>query len=350
MTFRAKSVLLRPKFVFSFSSLSTLLLASIFYADFPRRANAEPEISERLVAATTHRSKNKTANCCGGDEGNNKPHLLAGAYYTINNNFSAKLLLNNKGPLPIEVQATLFSLRGERFDAPPIIVEANAHQFEDFAGWVAVAGQQFREGSIQLFHHGKDLMLGSQIYLTDETHSLSFDEKLTELGKPGSARLHGVWWLPSPKGAVNLVLSNTTNTMLSVSTTIRGKSPKREAGTTLDVAPHETKVLNIERDLLGREQGAMSSFGAISIEHDGGPGALLARAMAQDTSRGYSLPIQFTDPATAKSNNLQGAGLRLGSAFRESLSPTVVIHNAGGTETTLNGRVPYTTVDGTQER
>ena len=191
-------------------------------------------------------------------------------------------------------------------------------------------------------------MLGSQIYLTDETHSLSFDEKLTELGKPGSARLHGVWWLPSPTGGVNLVLSNTTNTMLSVSTTIRGKSPKRDATTTVDVAPHETKVLNIERDLLGREQGALSSFGAISIEHNGGPGALLARAMAQDNSRGYSLPIQFTDPATAKSNNLHGAGLRLGSARRESLSPTVVVHNAGGTLTTLNGRVPYTTTSGNQ--
>ena len=92
----------------------------------------------------------------------------------------------------------------------------------------------------------------------------------------------------------------------------------------------------------------MSSFGAISIEHNGASGALLARAMALDVPRGYSLPIQFTDPATAKSNNLQGAGLRLGSIARESLSPTVVVHNAGRTETTLNGRVPYTTTGGNQ--
>lgn len=137
------------------------------YADFPRLANAEAETSERIVAAAANRLKNTTASCCGEEDGNNAPHLLAGAYYTINNNFSAKLLLNNKGPLPIEVRPTLFSLRGERFDAPPIIVEANAHRFEDFAGWVAIAGEQFREGSIQLLHHGKDLVLGSQIYLTD---------------------------------------------------------------------------------------------------------------------------------------------------------------------------------------
>ena len=340
-----KLVLSHQKFFVSISVLLILLLTSILYADFSRSANAGAKTSKNTVAAA-RLSKNAKGGCCGEDEGNTKPHLLAGSYYTINN-FSAKVLLNNKGPLPIEVRPTLFSLSGERFEAAPVTVDANSHRFEDFADWVAIAGEQFREGSIQLFHHGKDLVLGSQIYLTDESHSLSFDEKLTELGKPGSARLAGVWWLPSPKGGVKLVLSNTTNTKLSVSATIRGKAPKREGGTTVEVRPHETKVLSIERDLLGREQSAMSSFGAISIEHNGEPGAVLARAMAHDASRGYSLPIQFSDPATAKSNNLQGAGLRLGSAGRESLSPTLVIHNAGGTETTLNGRVPYTTADGT---
>lgn len=80
-------------------------------------------------------------------------------------------------------------MSGERFDAPPVIVEPNAHRFEDFGDWVTVAGEQFREGSIQIFHRGKDLVLGAQIYVTNETHSLSFDEKLTDLGNAGSSRL-----------------------------------------------------------------------------------------------------------------------------------------------------------------
>ena len=202
MTSRNKSGVLRQKFVFFFLLLFTLLLSSILYADFPRPANAEAETSKSKVAAAARLSKNTTGGCCGEDEGNTKPHLLAGSYYTINNNFSAKLLLNNKGPLPIEVRPTLFSLSGERFEASPVIVDANSHRFEDFANWAARAGEQFSEGSIHLFHHGKDLVLGAQIYLTDETHSLSFDEKLTELGKPGSSKLEGVWWLPSPTGAV----------------------------------------------------------------------------------------------------------------------------------------------------
>jgi len=345
MTFRNKLVLSGHKFVISFLLLFSSLLLSGLYADFFHLANADAETKNTVAAAG--QAKNTTGGCCGEDGANGKPHLLAGSYYSLKDNFSAKLLLNNKGPHPIDVQPTLFSLSGERFDAPSITVDSNSHRFEDFSAWAAIAGEQFREGSIQIFHRGEDLVLGTQIYLTDEAHSLSFDEKLTELGKPGSARLEGVWWLPSPQGAVRLVLSNTTDTMLSVSTTTRGKRPKREASTTVDVAPHETKVLDIERDLLGREQGAMSGFGAISIEHNGGPGALLARAMAMDASLGYSLPIQFTDPMTAKSTNLQGAGLRIGKAGKDSLSPKVVVHNAGETETTLSGRVPYTTTDGT---
>lgn len=112
---------------------------------------------------------------------------------------------------------------------------------------------------MQLFHRGKDLVLGTQIYLTDELHSLSFEEKLTELGK-GSSRL--------------------------------------------------------------------------------------ARAMGMDRNEGYSLPVQFSNPAAAKSNNLQGAGLRVSKAGQQSLSAYVVAHNASQNEITVNGRVPYTTNDG----
>lgn len=342
MSFRKNSLLSRKKFAVCLFLLCTLLLSIILYADFSRLANAGAETSRSLGSATGSRSKNRAGGCCSDDESKNEPHLLAGSFYSVKDNFSAKLLLNNKGPHPIDVQPTLFSLDGERFDGPSITVDPNSHRFEDFKAWVDIAGEKFREGSIQIFHRGEDLVLGTQIYLTEEAHSLSFEEKLTELGKPGSSQLAGVWWLPSPQGAVSLVLSNTTDTMLSVSMTIRGKSPKREADTRVDLAPHETKILDIERDLLGRGQSAMSTFGAISIEHNGAPGALLARAMALETSLGYSLPIQFTDPKTSKSTNLQGAGLRIGKAGKESLSPMVVVHNVGETTATLSGRVPYT--------
>lgn len=130
----------RQKFIIACLVFFTLLLSIILHPTIPRAANAEAGRSKNLVAAG--RAQNTAGGCCGEDEANSKPHLLAGSYYTINNNFSAKLLLNNKGPLPIEVQPTLFSLSGERFDAPSITVDSNSHRFEDFSAWAAIAGEQ----------------------------------------------------------------------------------------------------------------------------------------------------------------------------------------------------------------
>lgn len=72
--------------------------------------------------------------------------------------------------------------------------------------------------------------------------------------------------------------------------------------------------------------------------------------MATDTTVGYSLPVQFYDPKAGKSTNLQGAGLRIGKAGTEQLSPKVVAHNAGQTEITLRGRVQYTGLTEEMER
>jgi hypothetical protein len=336
---------MRRKFVVASYALATLLLAIVLVSTSQRVSKAKAEgVEAHAVAANA--AKNASVECCGGDEGHNKPHLLAGTYYTLKDNFTAKLLLNNKGPRPIEVRATLFSLSGERFEAPVEVVEPTSHRFINLNDWVTAAGEQFREGSLQIFHRGKDLVLGTQIYLNDNAHSLGFEEKLIEPATAASSRLEGVWWLPSPKGAVSLALSNTTDASVSVATKIRGASPKREADETVVLQPHETKVLDIERDLLRKGRGAMSSYGAVSVEHNGARGAVVARAMAQDASNGYSLPVQFIDPKGGKSTNLQGAGLRIGKARKERLSAKVVAYNAGESETTLSGRIPYTTNDG----
>ncbi len=328
------------KFSLCFWATATLMFVILSLSGFSRLANVKARRSVSTVNA-----KDTKLGCCGGDEANKKEHVLAGSYYTLKDGFSAQLLLNNKGPVPIEVQPTLFSLKGARFNAPLVTVDATAHLFIDFNDWVALAGEQFREGSVQLKHVGKDLVLGTQIYLTNETHSLGFEEKLTELGQGASTRLEGVWWLPSPKGEVTLVLSNTTDGPLTVSVKILGEEPKRAADITLELLPYETKVLNSQRYLVGKMQAAMSSFGSISVSHNGTPHDVLARAMAADADQGFSLPIQFSDPGGGKSNRLQGAGLRIGRVRKEPLSQKVVVHNAGQTATSVTGRVPYTKSD-----
>jgi hypothetical protein len=330
-----------------FLALVTLVLAPVSTIPGSRPVKARTEIFRSGSGVVVRRSQEAKQNCCGDDEGDNKPHTLAGSYYTLKNNFSAKLLLNNKGPSPLEIRPTIFAMSGEKFEPPAVAVAGNSYVFVNLAEWAALAGPQFQEGSIQLFHRGKDLMLGSQIYLTDRSGRLSFDEKLGEPGNSSSLQLAGVWWLPSPKGAVDLVLSNTTSETLSVTTTVRAEAPQLEKSLTLQLAPHETKLLDLKSNLIGKAPGAMSRFGAISVEYKGLPGGLVVRAMAYEAAVGYSLPIQFSDPMGGKSTSLQGAGLRVGRIGREALAPKVVAFNAGDTSTTLNGRIQYTTTDGT---
>lgn len=328
-------------------ALGIFVLALVSTIPTTEPVKARTEVSRSGSRVVVRRTQEGKQNCCGGDEGDNKPHTLAGSYYTLKNNFSAKLLLNNKGPSPLEVRPTIFTMSGERFEPPAVTVAGNSYVFINLADWAALAGPQFQEGSIQLFHRGKDLVLGSQIYLTDRSGRLSFDEKLGEPANSSSSMAAGVWWLPSPKGTVDLILSNSTNETLSVIATIRAEAPKVENKLTLQISPHETRLLDLKSDLIGKAPGAMSRFGAISVEYNGLPGGLVVRAMAYEAAAGYSLPIQFSDPMNGKSTSLQGAGLRVGRIGREALAPRVVAYNAGDTSTTLNGRVQYTTNDGT---
>ena len=337
----------RQPILIAFLALITLVLGLVSTIPASRPVKARTEISRSGSRVVIRRSQQAQETCCGSDEDDNKPHTLAGSYYTLRNHSSAKLLLNNKGPSPVEVRPTIFAMNGEQFEPPTLTVDGNSYVFVNLADWAAVAGPQFQEGSIQLFHRGKDLVIGSQIYLTDKSGRLSFEEKLGEPANSSSAMAAGVWWLPSPKGAVDLVLSNSTGETLSVTATVRAEFPKVETNLTLRLSPHETRMLDLKSDLTGKASGAMSRFGAISVESKGVPGGLVVRAMAYEAAVGYSLPIQFSDPMGGKSTSLQGAGLRVGRIGRDALTPKVVAYNAGDTSTTLNGRVQFTTADGT---
>ena len=265
----------------------------------------------------------------------------------MKNGLSAKLLLNNKGPDPLTASPMLFSMSGQRFDVPPVTIAGQSFQMIDISTWINAAGPAFEEGSIEVFHMGRDLVLGAQVYLVDQNHSLSFDEKLVETKTFKSTRLEGLWWLPSQKGQVMLALSNNSDAAVSATVTVNGQTPQRDGQQDVTLLAHETQLLDVQSDVIHHPNGAMSRFGGISVNYSGAPGAVYARAMAQDLSIGYSLAVQFSDPAAAKSSQLQGVGLRLGFAGDEGLTPIAVVRNVGSSNTTVRGRVSYTDQAGT---
>jgi hypothetical protein len=284
--------------------------------------------------------------CVDGTEDQDKPHLLAAAYYGLRDGMSAKLMLNNKGPQPLEVQPALYSMGGERYDVGTLVVEGNSFRTIDLREWVRTAGPRFREGSVQVFHLGPDLVLGAQVYLVDGPRRLSFEEKLVEHALLPSSGLRGVWWLPSTRGKVLLALSNTSDATVRVRARAEGTKPSRRGRITVELGPHQTRLLDVERDLLGRTRPPIPRMGAISVEHDGPNGAVLARGFAQEAARGYSLAVQFAVPQGARSSGYQGVGLRLRMADGTRLTPVAVAHNAGPSEATVTGRLNYTSAKG----
>lgn len=318
------------------------LLAICFGASYT--ADAEANKSNVGFAISAPQSAPTPCPTCGGEE--DKPHTLAASYYSVKNGLNATLMLNNKGPKPLEVKPTLYSLDGQVLDLLPVVVEGNSSREIDIREF-GIANTGFEEGSLQLFHHGKDLVLGAQVKLINLQQSLIFEEKLLEIATEiGARRLEGLWYLPTPKTRVHLILSNTSAETIPATIRIEGIAPKQIDPLAITLNPHETRVLDAAHDITENLGGTLKNIGGITVEHSNSAGSLLARILIEDADTGYSSSLRFYDSQKAKSTKLQGAGLRIGEIEGERLTPLIVARNVGDSPTTITGRIPYTKTNG----
>lgn len=310
---------------------------------------------ERRARAETSRAPAKSVGMLEGSRSKqipvvpdpaDTPHKLAATYYSSKPGLSAILMLSNQGPHQIEVQPTLFSLTGERFDAPPRVLEATTPYSLDIGEWVTMAGLPFQEGSLQISYVGKGMEIGGVVQLVQASQSLSFDEEVTEPAlRFLSSRLEGVWSFPSRGAEMLMVVSNTSDLPVVATLDVSGNEPKRIEATTVSLTPHESRRISL-RDLVGKQGEALPKFGGISITHSGTPGAVIARGMIDDEATGFSSVVDFSDPGLGKSTRIDGAGLRVGRIGNEELSQIVVARNTDEVPTTLIGRIPYTKNNG----
>jgi hypothetical protein len=339
----SKSHPIRSLFNISRSEIALFLLV-LLIASSVSASLIKTRLKKGEIADNAQPSKASAKQCCGQDI--DQPHFLAASYYKVGGNLTATLMLNNKGPQPVEVSPTLFSLSGERFEATPVVVEGESFRNFDLREFGALPGTLFEEGSLQLFHSGPDLVIGAQLYLHDERNSLSFDEKLVEFKTVPSTQLESVWWLPSRRAHVSLILSNTSEQTVSANAVINAGTPQPQA-VDLILAPHETRVIKVNQHKDGAAAGFRNGVGSASIQHTDAKGALIARALVEEQNSGYSFSAQFYYPQGGKSSTYQGAGLRLSTSTGEELTPIVVARNVGEKPTELTGRLPYTMTDGT---
>lgn len=326
-TKRRVSCLLTISFVFCFLSLSQFVNAQIFE---PTRFFEKQ--TEKLFEQPT-------------DNPDEKPHYLVAAYYDVQNFPTAKLLLNNKGLQTVEIRPTLYNSDGIIMEVAPVFVAPSSYKFVDLREWANLGGESFRRGSLKIFHTGKDLVIGTQIYLEDEARSLSFEEKFSELGTFDSRRLEGVWFQPSNQTESKIILTNTSDELLTVSATLSRRPHVSGSPQTFILQPHQMRMIDV-RETFGNGYGNSDALG-ISLTHDGATHALLARALISEPAKGYSTAVTFSNPNRAKSNELHGAGLKLGTIGNDALNPILILRNTGGENTIVKVRIPYTRTDGT---
>lgn len=261
-----------------FLLLTSLAVLSVFLLTYSLKSS---------VSVAESSKGNEQAEPVAQDEGvPNTPHWLVGSYYSTQKGLKATLLLNNKGGQALEVRPTIYNLSGQAIEIPAVSIEASSFRFVNLQDWAAIGGESFSQGSIKLFHVGKDLVLGAQIYLTDEANSLSYEEKLAEVGLFDSRGYEGVWWMPSRQAEVQIVLSNTTDSSLPVTARL-SKRPHHSGETqVVELAAHETRVLDLRQHFADGEHFANSEVLALSLEHTGVQSALLARAMIKDAGAG----------------------------------------------------------------
>ena len=81
-------------------------------------------------------------------------------------------MLNNKGAEPILANPTFYSLAGTRLQIAPITIPAASYIDVDMRQLLINAGDEFREGSLNITYQGGPLQLGAQVRLIDQQHKL----------------------------------------------------------------------------------------------------------------------------------------------------------------------------------
>jgi hypothetical protein len=316
-----------PLFAIAVVSMMTILLAiSIF-------------VAKRSSAHGVNPAKKKQQGCCGDEPAISR--RMIGTYYTTEDGFQSTLILNNKGPNQIMITPVLHSQTGQSFTASPVAVGGLSSSDVDLNLLASLAGPQFRSGSFEFTYEGGLLEVGGGLRIVNAEKSLIFDEQMLEPGmKFPSSRLEAVYAVPFEDSQVNVILTNTTPQPVIVKGAAIFGEADRHHPIQGHLGPYETQAINLPQGLV-----KMASAGAVSLNHNGAKGALLAMIHLWKADRGYSESVNFINPG-GKTTERQGAGLRLGSVGNDPLRAVIAVRNIGESATTVTAAVPYSKQNG----
>jgi len=276
---------------------------------------------------------------------NENEHVVAVPYYNLTNGWNSTVMLSNQGPNQMQAEVVLFGLHGERLNAPPITLEPQSANMFDIRDW-ATAAFALQQGSLQVHYPGRDRELAGFVKIVRLNQGLIFDEQLTDPEEYfKSSQLEGVYWLPSKKAELSIVISNNTDLQVSTTVALKRSNGKSLGSSTLSLGAHETHILSAN-EISEEKHETLPAIGGVSVSYAGEPGSVSAEALVQEESTGFSSIIDFRDPQVAVAARLDGAGLRIGTIGGEALTQVAVARNISDTQTIVTGRLVFTTSNG----
>ncbi|MDW8217045.1 MAG: hypothetical protein RML57_05530 [Acidobacteriota bacterium] len=256
-------------------------------------------------------------------------------------------MLNNKAPRPLTVHPTLLAPDGQRRDAPPVIVPAQAFRIVPLAELGALVGTPFQEGSIQLVFQGQNLVLGAQLEMLDAARSVLLTERLSDARVAlDTPRLEGVYRLPTGGRSTThfqVAVANLTDRAVNVTVALDGRDRANLPGAKLALGPREARVL----DMRAIEGEKLTPEGGVIITSDA-RGAVRANGLIWNAD-GYANTVLFTNPFTPRTTQLHANGIRLQLANGQPLTPYFTLHNFGDEPSRVMGKLFLTLpLDGAQ--
>jgi hypothetical protein len=275
-------------------------------------------------------------------------HFLNFAYFVESGDLTSTLALNNNTRDPQNVQVTIFNHRGDLFQLPPLSLPAQQTSRFSLHDLLKDAKGDFNSGNLRVFYHAIAMGVTGQVTVTSAKHRYSFDSYPTEAMMFASTRLNGILWLPDKRTEASVALTNTASTALTV-TISSGQDPrKREKNINLN--PRETNVVNLREFVTEPVRGPSATL--LSLTHNGAPGDLITTGFALNDQNGFASNLLFVDRATATSNKLAGAHVRIGQAAASegfpagtTFSAPLVVANPSDLPSEAHVAVDYTIDD-----
>jgi hypothetical protein len=254
------------------------------------------------------------------------PRSITGALWMIDANFKSTIYLtNNVETSPVTATPILFLSNGNRYTLPDVKLEPGgtaALSVNEELGKLGIASWANLTGYVEIQYQWPWDALCGMVQNMDAVHSLIFTSVLapkadlspqsSDVGKPSSQVLEGMWWKQEAGVTGFVALSNLTSVPRHVALRVSGNDSETLGNHSVTVSPHGTKVIDLE------ELRSASHAGGIDIAYDGPQDGVVVNGALEDPATGYSAHLRFARPvpplAVAKRMTYAALGLMVGAA------------------------------------